>query len=250
MASPQKENGYTSIANELLEHIISSGLNGTELAIVLVILMKTYGFNKKQDQISISQFLTYIQVSKQSICSALEKLRSVKIITLLKKGNSVGSSNLWTINKDYDAWELVKKTRLVKKSELVKFSNTTSQVFYKQLVKKTRHTKDIITKDIIQKTLSDKVAVKTRSPLQILMGNVVNYYKDKTNSDGVFARYLKDVKELVDMAKRDFPEKDEVYWEKEIIGRIDVVAKHFKQSNLNWSLSTVIKKWKECLTYD
>jgi len=150
MASPQKENGYTAISNEIMERIIASSLNGTELACVLFILRKTYGYQKKEDEISLSQFTKAIPVSKQSIVSALNNLQLVKIIRLVKKGNSQNCSNLWVFNKDYDDWQLVKKYRLVK------ISNSTSKDFYKQLVKKPLHTKETIqkkyTKEISQLT--------------------------------------------------------------------------------------------------
>lgn len=114
MASPQLENGHTRIANELLERIIASGLNGTELACVFFVLRKTYGFHKQEDEISLSQFQNAIPVSKETICTALSNLQLVKILRLVKKGSSRNSSNLWAFNKDYDTWQLVKKTKLVK----------------------------------------------------------------------------------------------------------------------------------------
>lgn len=122
MANPQLEDGHTRIANEILEHIISSNLNGTEMAIILLIIRKTYGFQKLEDEISLSQFCDYIPVSKETICTALHNLQLVKIIRLVKKGSSKICSNLWVFNKDFDSWQLVKKTKLVK------ISRPTSQV--------------------------------------------------------------------------------------------------------------------------
>lgn len=136
MASPQKENGYTAVANELLERIVATGLNGTELAIIFLVLRKTYGYQKKQDEISLSQFCNAIPVSKKTIVTALFNLQLVKILTLVKKGSSKNCSNLWAFNKDYETWQLVKK------SKLVKFSSATSVVSRPQLVKKTTHTKE------------------------------------------------------------------------------------------------------------
>lgn len=148
MASPQLENGYTSIANEIMEAIASSGLNGTELAIILFLLRKTYGWKKKDDEISLSQFLVKIPVSKPTLCKALKTLQLVKIIKLVKKGNSKISSNCWSFNKNYDEWQLVKKTKLVK------FSKSTSKDFDFQLVKKPLHTKEIRTKENTKEILS------------------------------------------------------------------------------------------------
>jgi len=104
MANPQKENGYTQIANEILEKIISSGLNGTEIAIILYIFRKTYGYHKKEDEISISQFEKSIKHSKSAIIKALKNLQLINIIILIKKGNSLNNSNLWSFNKNHDKW--------------------------------------------------------------------------------------------------------------------------------------------------
>lgn len=115
MADIQIDNGnFTRIHNEILEHLVASNLNGTELAIVIFIIRKTYGYNKLNDEISLSQFCNAIPVSKVTICSALSNLQLVKIIKLVKKGNSLICSNLWHFNKDFDTWQLVKKSKLVK----------------------------------------------------------------------------------------------------------------------------------------
>ena len=155
MASPQKENGYTGIANELLEKIVASGLNGTEMAIILHIIRKTYGFQKKQDEISLSQFMKAIPVSKPTVCNALNNLQLVKILKLVKKGSSLHSSNLWAFNKNYDEWQLVKKSKLVKKTKRTSKENLT------QLVKKPLHTKETIQK----KYTKERVISKDITPI-------------------------------------------------------------------------------------
>lgn len=150
MANPQCENGYTKIANEIMEKIISSSLNGCEIAVVLYIIRKTYGFNKKEDEISLSQFLKAIPVSKPSICKALNNLQLVNIIKLVKKGKSKNSSNLWLFNKNYDSWQLVKKSKLVKKKKSTSKENDT------QLVKKTLHTKEILQNKYTKENISSE----------------------------------------------------------------------------------------------
>lgn len=143
MANPQKENGYTPIANEVLEAIICSGLNGAELSVLLYVIRKTYGYQKKEDEISLSQFLKKIPVSKPTICKALKTLQLVKILLLVKKGKHIKCANKYCFNKNYDEWQLVKKTKLVK------FSKRTSKENDTKLVKKTLHTKE--RKENIQK---------------------------------------------------------------------------------------------------
>lgn len=142
MANPQKENGYTAIANEILETLIGTGLNGTELACVLHVLRQTYGYHKTQDAISVSQFEKHIPSSKRTIKNALKVLQLVKILTLVKKGNSKTSSNVWAFNKNYTEWQLVQKTALVQKI------TSTSAEKRNQLVKKTAPTKETIQKKL------------------------------------------------------------------------------------------------------
>lgn len=141
MASPQKENGNTQIANEIIEALIGSGINGTEWSVVMLIIRKTYGWQKKQDQISLTQFLDNIPVSKWALCKALKKLQLVNIIRLVNKGNSKNNSNVYSFNKDYDSWSLVNKSRLVNKTTSTSQQNY-SPTSQQKLTHKRNYTKE------------------------------------------------------------------------------------------------------------
>jgi phage replication O-like protein O len=234
MANPQKENGYTPIANEILEKIISSGLNGTEKAVILHILRKTYGFQKKEDEISLSQFMVSIPVSRQTLCSALEVLQLVKIVRLVKKGNSKKASNLWAFNKNYDEWQLVKKAKLVKKI------SATSQVFHKQLVKKTRHTKEILQNKDTKEILHLADAKMPSEFYSILLG-------DKQKHIRIIGLFLKgkgievmNKEQCSSLIKRNLrPAKDLVGYEEK---RIEEVIGHLNNNaDYKWTLETVGK---------
>jgi phage replication O-like protein O len=151
MTKPQLENGYTRIANEILEAVIYAGLNGTEMAVLLYIIRKTYGFNKKEDEISLTQFEKAVPYSRRAIIKAIKHLRLVNIITLVNKGISVHSSNRYKFNKT--GWTLMNKESPVR---LVNKLTQTSEQTDKTLVNKGIHTKDTITKDNIQKTIVSK----------------------------------------------------------------------------------------------
>ncbi len=94
MANPQIENGHTKIANEILEALMLAKLNGVEFAVVLCVLRKTYGFNKKGDQISLTQFGKFTNYSRPAICKALKKLQLVNILTLMETGKSKKSAKI------------------------------------------------------------------------------------------------------------------------------------------------------------
>lgn len=52
MANPQKENGYTPVANEILEQLYRQNLNGTQFRIIMVVWRFTYGFSRREHELS------------------------------------------------------------------------------------------------------------------------------------------------------------------------------------------------------
>lgn len=124
MASPQKENGYTAIANEIMDKLMKTRIPGEARQVLDCILRKTYGWNKKQDRISLSQFEKYTGIKKPNIIRALGKLLSMNIIiqkdnaTVIQKDNAVGY--VYEFNKDFETWRpLSKKITLSKKIKTV-----------------------------------------------------------------------------------------------------------------------------------
>jgi len=80
MANPQLENGYTRIANELLEATAKFPFNGAQLRMILFLWRKTYGFQKKEDKISLSQWATGTGLSLRTICRELKNLREMNVV--------------------------------------------------------------------------------------------------------------------------------------------------------------------------
>ncbi len=104
MANPQIEEGYTKIANELLMALTRSNLQGSEFMICLAVLSKTYGWNKKHDQISLSQFQKLTGMYKGRCIRAIKHLVSYSVLGSTV-GNTTTSSTYWII-KDYDKWNI------------------------------------------------------------------------------------------------------------------------------------------------
>lgn len=122
MASPQKENGYTAIANEILEQLVKVRLPPSEKDLILFVIRKTYGFHKKEDRISLTQFERGTGLSRPTVVRSLKNLLSRKM--LVKVGL------LLRFNKDYENW-------VVNTPLLVKYKNTTSKL---TLTKTSKHT--------------------------------------------------------------------------------------------------------------
>lgn len=107
MANPQIENGYTKIANEILEALIRTSLSGQELKIALLVIRKTYGFSKKVDFISLTQMAKALACSKIRCAQVVKNLEAMKVLTVNENINGVGKS--YRFNKDYSQWNTVNK---------------------------------------------------------------------------------------------------------------------------------------------
>jgi phage replication O-like protein O len=184
MVNPQKENGCTQIANELIEAFCRLNLSGHESRLLWCILRKTYGWNKKIDNISLIQFSTITGISTSNICRALKRLEAKKVITIEHSNGGYMSS--YSLNKDYSTWSgLTVTEQTVTKQTVTKQNTNSDQIEYGTVTKQTV-TKDTITKDTIQNTNIYKEKVKKENvnnlyvpypndiPLNIKYSNVTN----------------------------------------------------------------------------
>lgn len=94
--SPQKEDGFTPIANELFEAFYRCKLLEYERVVVMCIWRKTYGWSKKEDWVSNSQIEEETGIALPNITRTLRSLAGKKIIC--KNGKKVG------VNKKYNEW--------------------------------------------------------------------------------------------------------------------------------------------------
>ena len=138
MASPQVENGYTRIANELLEAIYSTRFNGTQLRILLVVLRYTYGFQRKSCELSLSFISNSIGAHKQQIKRELDTLIQTKVL-IEKTEPTFNRSRVIEFNKNYDEWLISRqsaKTLTVNKEDDTQSANsltpTVSELAYQE----------------------------------------------------------------------------------------------------------------------
>jgi phage replication O-like protein O len=101
MANPQLENGHIRIANEIVEEALcKTNLSAYESRILWFILRKTYGWNKKSDRISYTQF-EETGITRRHIARTLCQLKNRNIITV--SGN--GQRLKYSFQKDYTKWD-------------------------------------------------------------------------------------------------------------------------------------------------
>ena len=109
MSGPQKENGYTAIANEIMEALAAYRLPGEQMQCLCFILRKTYGFNKKSDEISLTQFEKATGMARKSVTRALSGLDDKNIIkrqgSKKHRGkNAPIATTRYTFNKHFETW--------------------------------------------------------------------------------------------------------------------------------------------------
>lgn len=103
MANPQKEDGFTAIANEIMDALCHIRIPGEERQVLDCVLRKTYGWNKCEDAIALTQFTEMTGLKKPTVCRAINRLLSKKIIAvIIEKDNGMGK--VYRFNKNYNGW--------------------------------------------------------------------------------------------------------------------------------------------------
>jgi len=142
MASPQKENGHLDLANELVEILAKTELNGGEFRILFAVWRKTYCWHKKEDWISLSQLEEMTGFSHWYVSKIKQLLVSKRLLVM--NGLKVA------FNKDYSQW--------VSNSLLVSNRTTGSKQQNNLLVSNSLHTKENMfskRKIKLKKTMND-----------------------------------------------------------------------------------------------
>lgn len=171
--SAQLENGHTRIANEIIEALCKLKISNYESRFLWALFRKTYGFQKKEDNISLSQFSELTEIESQHIGRTKTKLISKKII--YQNGKKIG------FNKTIPEWVVPKQVV----PEWVSGSTQTGS----KTVPKQVHTKE--RKKLIQKKEKDLVSADS----------FFSSFKDESD------------KRVISKAKKyDLREKDVVYF--------------------------------------
>lgn len=100
MANPQCENGYTRLANELFEAALQ--LEHVEWKVFGGIVRMTYGYNRKEAEISVSQLAELCAMSERRVYSTLARLVARRVLYVRKNGPRPMTIG---IEKDYEQWE-------------------------------------------------------------------------------------------------------------------------------------------------
>lgn len=259
----QVENGnFTRIINPLLEQLIQIPFKGCELATALFIIRKTYGYNKPNDKISLTQFEKALKRTRPTIVKALKNLQLVNVVKLIKRGNIYNSANLWKINKYYETWGVVNTAKLVKgrrkpsKDGLTTPSKdglTYKRQYIKDIKDNTQskiatNNKTMFKEEIIHLDESgEEIPTPSKSKFpNNLVKEVSHYFLGVFNcpiTKGVFFGHKPVIEEMVILCRKKYGENNDMVV-KEIKAKIDIAKERCKKEG--WKkikLSTILENW-------
>lgn len=96
MASPQLENGFTRIANELLEVFIRFPFSQRQLRLVLALARATYGWQSKKARLPKLRLARLTGMRPDHVYRGLRELRAMKVVT--------EQDRVMGLNKNYEEW--------------------------------------------------------------------------------------------------------------------------------------------------
>ncbi|MDD4773356.1 MAG: replication protein [Eubacteriales bacterium] len=105
MASPQLENGFARVANEILEATAAAKLNGTQYAIIICVWRQTYGYQRKAHNLSESFISKATGMSRRSVQVAINDLIKSNIITVVSEP-TFSTARKIAFQKDYEKWSI------------------------------------------------------------------------------------------------------------------------------------------------
>lgn len=96
IGNPKLEDGYTRIANELLEAIYKRKFTGQEMSIIGAIMRFSYGFNRKYAPLSLRDFENETGIKRKHVYEIVAELRKNGVVKRTVEGLG--------IRKDYRSW--------------------------------------------------------------------------------------------------------------------------------------------------
>ena len=186
MASPQKENGYTAIANELLEQLVKARIPASEKDIIFFLLRRTYGFQKKKDYISLTQFEKGTGLSRVTVVKSLKNLAYRNMVV------KAGILEI-ILNKDWESWVVTPPILVKARNRFGKGAYTSpSKGAYTESGKgaythkrKKEIYKETITKEISNASVADEISIIIKSFESINPLKVKSWYGNTTQRESV-----------------------------------------------------------------
>lgn len=150
MADPGFENGYLRIPNKIYEALARMRIPGQTRQVMDFIIRKTWGYKKREDMISLSQFAEGTGLIKSKVIKAREKLIQMNLISIVPNGNN--RMPLYRFNEDFDTWKPLPKKGMLSKKQEVLIKKGQGSLLPEKIHVKEEDTKGVMTNVKLQMT--------------------------------------------------------------------------------------------------
>lgn len=99
MAEVKLKNGYFRIAHKLFEQLFIREFSLKQIRVILLVMRLSYGFHKKYAIIKPKSRFNFANLYRQDINKTLNELVDKKVLLNI-------AEDVYSINKDYDVWEI------------------------------------------------------------------------------------------------------------------------------------------------
>lgn len=178
MGDVKLENGYTRIANVLMEVLPKIGLNGTQHNIIWVVFRYTYGFQRKDHDLSLTFIAKATNSHKMTIQKEISRLIDMNILEE-KKAPTFSQSRIIAFNKNINSWQLVKPLTVSKLDTVSQIDNHTVS----QLANTT-------VSELTNQERNNKENIKER-PYEVFFNNLWSLYPNKKGKTKISAKQKK-----------------------------------------------------------
>jgi phage replication O-like protein O len=96
--------GFVRIHNTILEKLAKAHLRGQQYRLILFLFRMTYGYNKKENKISLKQWADGTDLQRQNVWRELHLLVEWQVIYM--KSNGERRPATWGFNKYFDQWKI------------------------------------------------------------------------------------------------------------------------------------------------
>lgn len=110
MASPQLEEGFLQLSNELAERMAAACLTAQEMAVMLLIARFAYGVQKRRSvSLPIAALSQYLDINKSGVSRLLKRMESKDLIECMTRRSGTRASE-YRIQKNWELWKCSRKS--------------------------------------------------------------------------------------------------------------------------------------------
>lgn len=98
--------GFTRVHNLILEQLAQADMGRNEFKCVMFLLRQTYGYQRKESQISMAEWAAATGLDRGNVGRALRNLVEWGVVLKTNTGNGRGHKSTYAFNKYFEQWRI------------------------------------------------------------------------------------------------------------------------------------------------